>query len=207
VRQPTVAVHDPARQLESTMPDGGTAGMTMATSLPPAPGSPVQPSAARAPAAADPALAGVAAPAPVPAAGPGSSRGVVAWTAVVTADRAYYEAVRAEGMLDHSKVQFPDHYPERRFPLSGTEARIGRRSATRGTHPDIDLSGPLTDWGLSRDHARLIAGPDGTWSVVDGGTNGTQVNGSEIPPGVPVPLRDGDRINLGAWTRITMTRG
>jgi serine/threonine protein kinase len=200
VRQPTVAIGDPARELQSTMPDGGTAGMTMATSLPSAPGSPAQPaqSAGRA-RAADPASA------PVALARPGSPR-LTTWTAVVTADRAYYEAVRAEGMLEAEKIQFPDHYPEQRFPLSGTEARIGRRSTTRGTHPEIDLTGPHTDRGLSRDHARLIAGPDGTWSVVDSGTNGTMVNGSEIPPGVAVPLRDGDRINLGAWTRITMTR-
>jgi pSer/pThr/pTyr-binding forkhead associated (FHA) protein len=54
----------------------------------------------------------------------------------------------------------------------------------------------------------LIAGPDGGWSVVDLGTeNGTLVNGREIPQGRAVPLRDGDRINLGVWTRITITRG
>jgi serine/threonine protein kinase len=215
VRQPTVAVGDPSRELQSTMPDGGTAGMTMATSLPSAPGSPAQQSPGRPSAAAGAASPGVASPgvaasAPVPPARPGSSRGVATWTAVVTADRGYYDRVRAQGVLDQdqsSKVHFPDHYPERRFPLSGNEASIGRLSRSRHTHPDIDLTGPHTDWGLSRDHARLIAGPDGTWSVVDSGTNGTLVNGTEIPPGVPVPLRDGDRINLGAWTRITMTRG
>jgi pSer/pThr/pTyr-binding forkhead associated (FHA) protein len=44
--------------------------------------------------------------------------------------------------------------------------------------------------------------------VVDlGSPNGTLVNGSEIVPGEAVPLRDGDRIYLGVWTMITMTRG
>jgi serine/threonine protein kinase len=208
VRQPTVAVGDPARELQSTMPDGGTAAVTMATSLPSAPGSPA-PSAqvgGRPPAAADPAFARAAGPVPSPPARPGPSPGAAAWTLVVSADRAYYDVVQAENTADAGKIEFPDHYRERRFQLSGTEALIGRRSATAGTEPEIDLAGPDHDRALSRKHARLVAGPDGTWSVVGLGSNGTRVNGREIPPGVPVPLRDGDRINLGAWTRITMIR-
>jgi len=60
---------------------------------------------------------------------------------------------------------------------------------------------------LSRLHAKLIAGPDGSWSVVDlGSPNGTLVNGREIPQGEAVPLRNGDHINLGAWTMITIIR-
>jgi hypothetical protein len=31
------------------------------------------------------------------------------------------------------------------------------------------------------------------------------VNGQEIASGVPVPLHDGDRIHLGAWTLITVS--
>jgi predicted component of type VI protein secretion system len=30
------------------------------------------------------------------------------------------------------------------------------------------------------------------------------VNGAEIPVNQQVPLRDGDRINMGAWTAITV---
>ena len=49
--------------------------------------------------------------------------------------------------------------------------------------------------------------PDGTWSVVDpGSANGTTLNGSEIPTGQAVPLRDGDRIHLGAWTELRVVR-
>jgi serine/threonine protein kinase len=141
---------------------------------------------------------------------PGSSVPPVAagaWTAVVTADRGYYDSVQAEGTPDAASISFPEHCPPRRFRLSGTEARIGRRSASRHIEPEIDLKGPPTDPGVSREHAKLIAGPDRSWSVVDlGSTSGTLVNGSEITPGEAVPLRDGDRINLGAWTMITMTR-
>jgi serine/threonine-protein kinase len=130
------------------------------------------------------------------------------WTAVVTADRAYYDGVQVESAPGADPVTFPDGCPERRFGLSGTEIRIGRRSASRHSEPEIDLAGPPKDPGVSRLHAMLIAGPDGGWSVVDLGTeNGTLVNGREIPQGRAVPLRDGDRINLGVWTRITITRG
>jgi hypothetical protein len=133
------------------------------------------------------------------------SAGVTAWTAVVTSDRPYYDSVQADGVADASKIEFPPGYGEHRFPLSGTELLIGRRSARLGIQPDIDLS---SDRGLSRRHAKLVAAPDGTWSVVDlGASNGTLVNGREIPQGQAVPLREGDRINLGGWTRITMTRG
>ena len=130
------------------------------------------------------------------------------WTAVVTADRAYYDSVQAASGPEAASIGFPAGCAERRFRLSGTEVRIGRRSVSRGIEPEIDLTGPPLDTGVSRLHASLIAGPDGSWSVVDSGSpNGTLVNGSEIQPGEPVPLRDGDRIQLGAWTLITIIHG
>ncbi|HJZ07033.1 MAG TPA: FHA domain-containing protein, partial [Trebonia sp.] len=56
-------------------------------------------------------------------------------------------------------------------------------------------------------HALLVAGPDGTWSVVDPGSeNGTLLNGNTIPANQAVALHDGDRIHLGAWTALTITR-
>lgn len=56
----------------------------------------------------------------------------------------------------------------------------------------------------------LVQQPDGSWAVVDqNSTNGTTVNGGEEPiqPFVPVPLQDGDRVHVGAWTTITVRRG
>jgi serine/threonine protein kinase len=130
------------------------------------------------------------------------------WTAVVAADRAYYNSVRAVSDQDAGSISLPAHVPERRFRLSGTEIRIGRRSVSRRIEPEIDLTGPPTDPGVSRLHAVLVAGPDQSWSVVDPGSpNGIMVNGKDVPPGEAVPLRDGDRIHLGAWTVITITRG
>ena len=59
------------------------------------------------------------------------------WTAVVTADRAYYESVRLVSDEDAgSGSSFPSHVPERRFRLSGTEIRIGRRSVSRRIEPE-----------------------------------------------------------------------
>jgi pSer/pThr/pTyr-binding forkhead associated (FHA) protein len=136
-----------------------------------------------------------------------SSYAPVTWTAVVSADRTYYESVQAASGPDAASVPFPGYYAERRFRLSGGQMRIGRRSVSRGIDPEIDLTGPPADPGISRLHAVLIAVPDGSWAVLDpGSANGTLVNGTEIPTSVQVPLRDGDRINLGGWTAITVHR-
>ena len=130
------------------------------------------------------------------------------WTAVVTADRAYFDAIQAAGGPDAAGIAFPVYCPQRRFRLAGTEVRIGRHSVSSGIDPEIDLSVPPADPGVSRLHAVLLKAPDGTWSVVDpGSANGTAVNGSEIPHGQAVQLRDGDRIHLGAWTELRVVRG
>ena len=132
----------------------------------------------------------------------------VDWTVVVSADRHYYDSVRAASGPDGESIDFPAYCAERRFRLSGSQMQIGRRSVSRGVAPEIDLTGPPADPGISRLHAVLIAEPDGSWSVLDpGSANGTSVNGAEIPTGNRVPLHDGDRINVGAWTAITVHRG
>jgi FHA domain-containing protein len=124
------------------------------------------------------------------------------WTAVVTADRAYYDHVRAADAADDATMTFPVYVPERRFPLAGTEVRIGRRSSRSPRQPDIDLTGPPADPGVSRQHAELRQAPDGAWSVIDlGSDNGIQVNGNDVPrhrrPGPPLaPPRHRDRVRL-----------
>ena len=133
------------------------------------------------------------------------------WSAVVTADRAYFDRVVAAGAPEAATITFPPYCPERRFVLGlsrpGEQQQIGRHSASRGLAPEIDLTGPPTDPGISRLHAVLIGQPEGGWAVLDPGSeNGTFVNDQEIATGVQVPLRDGDRIHLGAWTVITIRR-
>ena len=131
------------------------------------------------------------------------------WTAVVRADRAWFEEVRHREGPDAASVDFPRYCPERRFELTGGQVAIGRRSRSRGTAPEIDLSGPPLDPGVSAQHALLLARPDGGWDLVDlDSTNGTSIGDTDEPiaPHTPVPLADGDRIRLGAWTTITVGR-
>jgi hypothetical protein len=136
--------------------------------------------------------------------GSGGGAGEGAWTGVITADREYFDVVLEQEEIEVESIQFPEDYPERRFELSGERMRIGRRSRSRGIEPEVDLAGPPTDPGISHLHAVLIAQDDGSWSVCDlGSANGTQVNGQEISV-TPVPLGDGDRISLGAWTVLTI---
>jgi hypothetical protein len=143
---------------------------------------------------------------------PPDSAGGTAWSAVVTADRDYFDRVVAAAGPEAAAISFPPYCPERRFLLgmsrAGEEKQIGRRSASRGIDPAIDLTGPPADPGVSRLHAVLIGQADGGWAVLDPGSeNGTLLNDKEIPIGVPVPLHDGDRVHLGAWTAITISRG
>jgi serine/threonine protein kinase len=130
----------------------------------------------------------------------------VRWTAVVSADRDYYEHIQAVNEQESEEIHFPENFPERRIPLAGDELLIGRSSKSMGLTPEIDLIGPPRDPGVHRMHAKLVPAPDGTWTVVDlGMVNGITVNGRDVPTGATVPLRQGDRIHLGAWTRITIT--
>lgn len=123
-------------------------------------------------------------------------------------DRVYYDMMRVTDGLFSPAIDFPAGQAERRVPLVGEEMRIGRRSAGRHVNPEIDLAGPPADPGISRLHARLTREPDGAWSLVDAGSaNGTLLNGHLVPPREPVVLREGDRINLGAWTVIMLLRG
>jgi serine/threonine protein kinase len=126
------------------------------------------------------------------------------WSAVVSADHAYFESVQAANSTDAEAIHFPAQPLERRITLERTPLTIGRRSRSRHIEPDIDLTG---DPGVSRMHAMLAADTTGTWTITDRDSpNGTLLNGAELRPHEPVPLRDGDYINLGAWTRITITR-
>jgi FHA domain len=131
----------------------------------------------------------------------------VTWAVVVTSDREYYDLMQAERIQAGWDLPFPAYHAERRFPLTGQQVRIGRRSAARAVEPEIDLSGAPVDPGISRLHLMLLPAPDGSWAVLDpGSANGTLLNGREVPAGDLIPLRDGDRINLGAWTVITVRR-
>jgi serine/threonine protein kinase len=188
-----------AASQSAAQPDSRAAETATLTAPPDSPATKLLPGSPSAPS-----LVSVPSPPPV---SPNSSAEAGTWSAVVAADRAYYESVQAANDQDAASIAFPAFLPQRRFRLSGAEVRIGRRSVSRHIEPEIDLTGPPTDTAVSRLHAVLIAGPDRNWSVVDvGSDNGIVVNGKDVPPGEAVPLRDGDRIHLGAWTVITIVR-
>ncbi len=130
------------------------------------------------------------------------------WTVLVTLDRDYYDKMSAMRDLYGADIAFPAHPIERRIPLAGKQMRIGRRSPVHDVDPEIDVAGPPADPGVSRLHAVLIAVADGGWAVLDSGSaNGTCLNGRKIDKGDLITLHEGDRINLGVWTAITVYRG
>ena len=98
----------------------------------------------------------------------------------------------------------------RSIDLVTNSALIGRTSQSRNIHPEIALE---DDPGISRRHAQLVRNGDG-WTVADvGSTNGTYIvsggadptaDTAPIAPNTAIDLHAGDRIFLGAWTKITI---
>jgi|1185.fasta_scaffold24635_2 hypothetical protein len=117
-----------------------------------------------------------------------------AWSAAIAPDREHFARMAPAGL------RFPAApAPPRTIPLAGSPVRIGR------SHADIDIG---DDPAVSRLHASLVRQDDDTWAIVDeGSSNGTTINAAEHPivPHTLVPLRDGDRVHLGAWTTIVVT--
>ncbi|MFD8377634.1 FHA domain-containing protein [Streptomyces sp. NPDC059679] len=192
----------------------------------PAPPSPYgQPQPPQAPAPPGPGFGGgdyPGAPAPGPHQGPpahftqGSPPGPpgpaapAGWVAFVGPDREYFMAMMHRSGPEAAGLNLPAYSPEQQLPLTGPQITIGRRRHSTGESPDIDLARPPEDPGVSHQHAVLVQQPDGGWAVVDqDSTNGTTINGGEDPiqPYVPIPLQDGDRVHVGAWTTITVRRG
>jgi predicted component of type VI protein secretion system len=144
---------------------------------------------------------------PAPAATPQPAGAAVAiqWTAVVTADREYYKRVIARGGPD--TVEFPEVFPERRIRLYD-KTLIGRNNRKQGVDPGIDLGIHPIDRGVSTQHAVLQVRDSGLTITDLGSTNGTTLNESDdlLGNGKETALSDGDRIHVGAWTTITVTK-
>ncbi len=130
--------------------------------------------------------------------------GTAQWEAVASADRAQFDRLAPAG------VSFPDSYVERRFPLTADYVRLGRNHGqTPADAVEINLAGGPEDPAISHVHAVLERQSDGSYTVRDlGSTNGTTVNDDPTPvsadASAAVPLTDGDRIHIGAWTAITL---
>ncbi len=86
-------------------------------------------------------------------------------------------------------------------PLSGTEFVLRDKVSVAGRHVDCAVSIP--DPKVSRNHAEFLPDPDhpGQFSLIDvGSSNGTFVNGIQLPASVPRPLAGGDEIRIGQNT-------
>jgi hypothetical protein len=132
------------------------------------------------------------------------------WVVTVGPDHEYFAAMMRRSGPEAAGLNIPAYTAEQRVQLNGPQVTIGRRRHSTGESPDIDLGRSPEDPGVSHQHAVLVQQPDGGWSVVDqDSTNGTTINGAEDPiqPFVPVPLQEGDRVHVGAWTTITLHRG
>jgi hypothetical protein len=79
----------------------------------------------------------------------------------------------------------------------GRRVVLDRDKVTLGRLPECELA--VADPNVSRRHAEVRRGPDGTWLAADlGSTNGTKVNGVRISG--PRQLSDGDEITVGSTT-------
>ena len=153
---------------------------------PPAP-EPAPPPPPPAPAAPAP----IASPAPPPSPAAAATATAGAWTLLVCVD----PSLREEGSPEP-----PEGVGPFTFKLDKPVNLIGRKSESRGIFPEVPLN---FDDAVSHRHALLNCQPDGTLVFRDiGSSNGTRRNGKDLPPLTDQPLQDGDRLELGHWTRI-----
>jgi ribosomal protein L37AE/L43A len=116
-----------------------------------------------------------------------------AWAVELSIDPAMHEAGSPE--------------PPASFAASTVDLKlglnlIGRRSAARAIHPEIDLS---HDTAVSHRHALIEVNAAGAASLRDiGAANGTRLNGKEIEQLKDHPLAAGDAITLGHWSRLVL---
>lgn len=87
-----------------------------------------------------------------------------------------------------------------KFSLFDEESLVGRKSSSVA-----QSLGLTNDEGISR-RQFMITRQSGTCTVRDlGSSNGTKVNGKELANGEERPLKEGDIIEVGEFTRITVT--
>ena len=156
------------------------------SALAPAPAPPPAPDAAPSPPAP-------AAPSP-PAPAETSVNAIANPWAIVTAEKSLMGPEAAS-------LTFPEGEPQRSYPLDLDENLVGRRSARTNVHPEI----PVGDPSVSSRHLKICRRKDGSLYLVDvGSSNGTKLNGVTVEPGVEASLKAGDRIVIGAWTKIAI---
>ncbi|WP_181028181.1 FHA domain-containing protein [Rathayibacter rathayi] len=123
------------------------------------------------------------------------------WIAELWVDPEWYAEQRADDPM-------PSPGPPATVVLRERTLLVGRPSVSRGISPQVDCG---SDSGVSRRHCQLST--DGyRWWVEDlQSANGTYLAGAGAPlPQTPIPtgqrceVQEGDRIYVGAWTRIVL---
>jgi len=188
--------------------DFTTGSLPVATGVTPSP-TPTSPSAAppTSPSAApttspDPSVPTPAVPAPTaletpPPAGPDQ------WVAEIWVDPDWYAVQKPEDPI-------PSPGPPALVPLRERSVLVGRPSVSRNIHPKVDCG---ADSGVSRRQCQLNTDGQRWWVEDLESSNGTYVSrvGDPIPT-QPIPvgqrreLQDGDRLYVGAWTRIVIRK-
>lgn len=90
---------------------------------------------------------------------------------------------------------------DRVFPLDLNENLVGRRSSSKGIYPEIMINDP----GVSHRHFMFIKQTDNSFVALElGSSNGTELNGVALEPGVNTPVKAGDEFNIGIWTKLKL---
>jgi hypothetical protein len=133
----------------------------------------------------------------------GPIEGDTAWVAEVWIDPEWYAAQKSDDPLPSGGL------PEI-VVLKQSSLLVGRTSVSRDIHPQIDCG---TDSGVSRRHCQLNTDGQRWWVEDLQSSNGTFVGaaGDELPndaiqPGQRREVHDGDRIFVGAWTRLVIRK-
>ena len=167
-------------------------GYDFTTGTAPAPVAPPTPAPVSAPTPA------VEAPAARPTPAP---EGEESWVAEIWVDPDWYAAQQPEDPMPSAGLPGL-------VPLRERSVLVGRPSVSRNIHPAVDCG---TDSGVSRRHCQLNTDGQRWWVEDLQSSNGTYVSRAGDPlPTTPIPagqrreLEDGDRLYLGAWTRIVI---
>jgi hypothetical protein len=125
------------------------------------------------------------------------------WVVEVWVDPDWYAAQQASDPI-------PSPGMPHVLPANERSLLVGRASASRNIHPQIDVS---TDPGISRRHAQLTTDGQRWWVEDLQSANGTFVgeSGQALPttpidPGQRVELDQDARVYLGGWTRLVVRR-
>ncbi|MBV8652328.1 MAG: FHA domain-containing protein [Alphaproteobacteria bacterium] len=150
------------------------------------------------PAAADPAPVSTVSPPPSPPPAPQPPSDPLA---AFPPSRRWDLQIDTDSSRDPNPAEAPS-VPTRIFSLDLPETLIGRRNDKLNIHPEIPVE---SDEAVSKRHARIFFDASGQPRLVDlNSSNGTMLNGIEVPAGVPTAVQDGDVILIGRWTRMTL---